>query len=174
MAIPRIRRFGDACLRCRAQSADVDAPETRSLLDTLWAVLEDDGGVGLSAPQIGVDQRVAVVRWPDRPEGRQRLDLVNPEIRETYGPDDPFEEGCLSFPGLYASVLRPKGIKLEYAVCGEAERRTLRDDDLLARIIQHEVDHLDGRLFIDHLPRWRRWWHGPRLLWIMAGRLFRQ
>ena len=107
-----------------------------------------------TAPQIGVGKRVVVVRDPRAPAGLQRLDLVNPEVVSTFGPDTPFTEGCLSFPGLYTTVVRPKGIVLKYDTADG--RRTMRDEELVARIVQHEVDHLDGVLFIDHLSKLKR------------------
>lgn len=172
MAATIIRRFGDACLRRRAREASVEAPETRALLDTLWEILAADGGVGLAAPQINVNQRVVVIRDVGRPEGRQRLDLVNPVIRKTFGDLESFEEGCLSFPGLYTNITRPKGVELTYQTPDHGtEELQLRDSDLLARIILHEVDHLDGVLFIDHLSPLGRWLIGPKLLWIMIRRL---
>jgi len=175
VAAPRIRRFGDNCLRRRAGEAAVTAPETHTLLEGLWRALSAEGGVGLAAPQIGVNQRVVVIRDPRQPEGQQRLDLVNPVVRRTFGPDEPFEEGCLSFPALYTTILRPRGIELSYSQPAAGERRLhLQDDELLARIIQHEVDHLDGVLFIDHLSRWDRWLLGPRLAWILVRRLVGQ
>lgn len=175
MAVAPIRLYGETCLRRRAVAADPSAPETSALLARLWETLRDDGGVGLAAPQIGVLQRVVVVRDPDRPEGRQRLDLVNPVIVSTFGPQEPFEEGCLSFPGLYTTINRPAGIKLEYSTpASDQQRLQLKDRRLLARIIQHEVDHLDGVLFIDHLTAAERWLLGPKLLWIMALRLLRR
>lgn len=172
MAIAAIRLFGDGSLRRRAEEAPPTAPQTRALLDTLWETLAADGGVGLAAPQIGVNRRVVVVRDPNRPPDDQRFDLVNPVIRETFGPPTPFQEGCLSFPGLYTRVLRPQGMELEYSTPATgAERLRLRSDDLFARIVQHEVDHLDGVLFIDHLSPVDRWLLGPKLLGIMARRL---
>ncbi len=170
--MPRIHRFGDACLRRQAAEVEVEAPETAALLDTLWEILMDDGGVGLAAPQVGEAKRVVVIRNPDRPEAGQRLDLVNPVIVGTFGPPVPFEEGCLSFPGLYTSVMRLQGVELSYSTPTAGARRLhLRNDTVLARIIQHEVDHLDGVLFIDHLSRVDRWLLGPKLLWIMTRRL---
>ncbi len=159
-------------MRQRAVDAVPDAPATAALLDRLWEILSADGGVGLAAPQIGELQRVVVVRDPDRPEGQQRLDLVNPVVVRTFGPAEPFEEGCLSFPGLYTTVIRPQGVELEYATPTTGDRRLrLKDRKLVARIIQHEVDHLDGVLFIDHLPWLDRWLLGPRLLGIWGRRL---
>jgi len=167
-----IRVFGDGCLRQPCQPAEADSPAVLALLDTMWAVLVDDGGVGLAAPQIGVPLRVVVVRDPDQPEGQQRLDLVNPEVGETFGSAVSFEEGCLSFPGLYAPVVRPAGIAASWVSPRQGlARHHWRNEGLLARIIQHEIDHLDGVLLVDHLNFMARWSLAPRLLWIMARHL---
>ena len=172
MAFTAIRLFGDRYLRRRAAEAAPTDAATAALLDTLWDTLSSEGGVGLAAPQIGVLQRVVVVRDPDRPEGQQRLNLVNPVICRTFGPAELVEEGCLSFPGLYTNIMRPQGVILDYATPASGEQRLrLRDRKMLARIIQHELDHLDGVLFIDHLSIVDRWLLGPRLLWIMGRRL---
>jgi len=160
--LARVRRYGHGCLRRKVRSVDPADPATRELLDTLWAILQAEGGVGLAAPQINRDCRVVVVLDPERQRGQQRIDLVNPVILETFGPRIPFEEGCLSFPGLYTKIFRPQGAVIEYD--GIQGRSRLRDEGLAARIIQHEVDHLDGVLFIDHLSVWQRLLLGPRLI----------
>lgn len=162
----RIRRYGHRCLRGFAQPADPGDPGTRRLLDSLWETLARDGGVGLAAPQINRAARVIVVLDPERPRGEQKIELVNPEIRETFGSMVPFEEGCLSFPGLYTTVMRPKGVEVTFD--STEGPRTLREEGLAARIIQHEVDHLDGVLFIDHLSVWGRFMLWPRLLPFMV------
>ena len=157
MATPRIHRYGDVCLRRQAQEVSVGAPQTRALLDTLWGILAADGGVGLAAPQIGKAERVVVIRDPSRPETEQRVDLVNPVIIRTFGPTESFEEGCLSFPGLYTMVMRPRGVELEYWSPHESSQRLrLRVDTVLARIIQHEFDHLDGVLFFERMTEAER------------------
>lgn len=163
-AVEMIRRYGDPCLRRRAEAVDPAAPATLALREDLWTTLAADGGVGLAAPQIGQDQRVIVVRDPSRPRGQQRLDLVNPVITATFGPRVPFAEGCLSFPDLYIDIVRPQGVTVEHDTSGG--RATLQDDGLVARIIQHEVDHLNGVLFIDHLTPARRVSLWPQLTWI--------
>ena len=161
----RISRYGNTCLRRKARPVDPADPATAELLDVLWATLRQDGGVGLAAPQIGCNVRVMVVSDPEqKPEqkpGQRDVGLVNPVIRETFGSRVPFEEGCLSFPGLYTKVWRPQGVEIEFD--GPDGKRILRSDALVARIIQHEIDHLDGILFIDHLPVWRRILLWPRL-----------
>ena len=169
--VARIRSFGARCLRRRARPADPRAPETAALLERLWATLDDDGGVGLAAPQIGIARRVVVVRDPGRPGPEQRLDLVNPAVVSTFGPEVPFTEGCLSFPGLYTSVMRPRGVVVEHDT--REGRAKLRDAGLVARIVQHEVDHLDGVLFIDHLSPVRRLRLLPRLLAILVSGWYR-
>jgi len=145
--------------------------EAGVLLDRMWRTLAADGGVGLAAPQIGVNERVVVVRDPGRQPGQQRIDLVNPVLQETFGKSDRFNEGCLSFPGLYIDVWRPIGAEVTYFDRTGTEQ-TLRDRGLLARIVQHELDHLDGVLFIDRIGRARRWLLMPRLAMITLGRLF--
>jgi len=162
-----IRRYGNACLRRRARAAAPDAEETRRLVRRLWSVLDAQDGVGLAAPQIGADRRILVVSEPVEGGGHRRVTMINPEIRETFGPAVPFQEGCLSFPGLYTRVMRPQGVEVTF---DDPEppggRRTVRDAGLLARIVQHEIDHLDGVLFIDHLSPLQRVLLAPRLLFI--------
>ncbi|MFT5234364.1 MAG: peptide deformylase [Candidatus Krumholzibacteriia bacterium] len=171
---PQIRRFGSACLRRQAVPADAKSPATQELLDRMWEVLLADGGVGLAAPQIDENVRLVVVRDPDRPIGEQRLDFVNPVVTRRYGPEKYFNEGCLSFPGLYAHVLRREGIEFSFESADSGDLTTQKDHGLLARIIQHEVDHLDGVLFIDHLSVWDRLMLGPQLLRILLRRCFRR
>jgi peptide deformylase len=161
-AVETIRKYGDPCLRRRAEPADPAAADTAALRETMWAAMNADGGVGLAAPQIGCNRRVIVVRDPGQPAGRQRMDLVNPVITRTFGPLVPFREGCLSFPGLYTTVRRPQGVVVEHD--GSYGRVRIEDDGLAARIIQHEIDHLDGVLFIDYLS-----WGKRSLLWPRLG-----
>jgi peptide deformylase len=151
---PEIRIVGDPCLRqrCREVAADEDVQD---LAGGMLATMAAHDGVGLAAPQVGDPRRVIVVSDPFA-ASRRPVVMVNPVIDETFGPDVAHEEGCLSFPALFITLRRPVGVAVRY--CDRAGReRTLRDDGFLARVIQHEVDHLDGVLFTDHLPRWRRW-----------------
>lgn len=164
-----IRTFGAAVLRRKARKLPVGADETRQLMDRLWRTLRAGTGVGLAAPQIGVAARACVLRDPERdPDGTGdagRIDLVNPVLKKTFGPPEVFEEGCLSFPGLYFDVVRRRGVVIEYHDA-DGRPRTLRDEGLVARIAQHEMDHLDGVLFIDRVGGLRRMMLWPRLAWI--------
>ncbi len=165
-----IRRFGNRCLRQRCRPADPAARETRELVEHLWLVLNTDGGVGLAAPQVGVDLRVVVIRDPEAPTAKSRITLINPEIIETFGPRVAFEEGCLSFPGLYQDVIRPRGVVVNYFdESGHAHQ--VRNKKMFARIVQHEVDHLDGVLFVDHFPFRTKLWLWPRLVMQLLGHL---
>jgi peptide deformylase len=156
----RILRYGDARLRLRCR--DVGAGEdARELAEALWRALDAVGGIGLAAPQIGDLRRVIAARDPAAPRTRSLI-LVNPVITACEGPPIWFEEGCLSFPGLYVRVRRPRRVTVAYRDL-DGEPRQLEDDTLVGRIVQHEVDHLDGVLYIDRLAAWRRW--------LLVGRL---
>ncbi|MBU8870528.1 MAG: peptide deformylase [Gemmatimonadales bacterium] len=170
----RIQVYGSKVLRRSELPLPVGTAETKALLDSLWETLQADGGVGLAAPQIGASGRACVVRDPGGSGSGARIDLVNPVLKKAYGDWENFEEGCLSFPGLYFNVLRRRGAVIEFQDAEGVQRR-IKDGGLLARILQHELDHLDGILFIDRIPAWQRFWLGPRLLWmVVAGFLARK
>ncbi len=170
----RIRVFGSMVLRQTAVALPPGTDQTKTVLDSLWDVLQADGGVGLAAPQIGIAGRACVIRKPESSGAEERLDLVNPVLKKTFGPREVFEEGCLSFPGLYFDVVRSQGMVVEFHDAQGSLQR-IKDSGLLARIIQHELDHLDGVLYIDRIPTWQRLWLVPRLVWIaVAGFLARK
>ncbi len=166
-----IRRYGDRCLRRTCTLADPADAGTHELIQKLWRILEADGGVGLAAPQIGVDARVVIIRDPKAPVAKSRHTLINPEVVETFGSEGPFEEGCLSFPGLFFDVNRPKGVVVNY-LDESGHKHQVRNDGIFARIVLHEVDHLDGVLFSDHLSFFGKLWMAPRLLLQWMGFLF--
>ena len=169
----RVHCYGDPCLRRRARQAQAGDSEVQDYLKELWAILQASPGVAMAAPQIGVDQALVVIQDPRAPQEGRRLDLVNPRIKEFFGPSVDFEEGCLSFPGLYVMIRRPTGVIVEYED-SQGKICSLRDEGLLARIVQHEVDHLQGVLFTDHLPAWRRCLLWPRLLWFVLTEVVRR
>jgi peptide deformylase len=157
----RILRYGDARLRLRCRDVGV-GEDARELATALWTALDTAGGIGLAAPQIGDLRRVIVARDPAALRTRS-LVLVNPVITAREGPSIWFEEGCLSFPRLYVRVCRPRRVTVAYRDL-DGEPQQLEDDTLMARIVQHEIDHLDGVLYIDRLAAWRRWLLVGRLL----------
>lgn len=144
--------------RCREVAADEDIA---TLANSMIVGLETRSGVGLAAPQIGDLRRVIVAGDPAAPRLRPIV-MINPVIEESFGPLEVFEEGCLSFPDLYLKLPRPRSVVVRYRGL-DGGKKVLRDEGFLARVVQHEVDHLDGVLFIDHLPSWRRWMLGWRL-----------
>lgn len=161
-AAPTVLVYGDQRLRMTARAV-APGEDLGDLPARLIAGMRGHDGIGLAAPQLGEQRRVIAVADP-AVEPLQPVLMVNPEIIASTGPEVPFEEGCLSFPGLFFDVVRPRAVTVRYRDLAGAEQ-TLQDDGILARVIQHEVDHLDGILYIDRLPRWRRW--------ALAGRLRR-
>lgn len=139
--------------KCRAVGpADADA--VRALAPRMLATMYKAPGIGLAAPQIGSLLRLAVVDI-QKDDERHPLVLVNPEIVAASQELATREEGCLSLPGQYAEVTRPAEIKLRYLDL-EGARHEIHADGLLATCIQHELDHLDGVLFVDHISALKR------------------
>ena len=148
-----ILRYGEPLLHDVAAPVapeSITAPATRALIDDLLDTLRDAHGVGIAAPQVGIRQRVCVV---DVSGGRRPADLmvlVNPSFEARDGLQLELE-GCLSLPGIEATVARPARVRVRH-LDRDGRERTLVGDGLLARAIQHEIDHLDGVLFVDRLP----------------------
>lgn len=149
MALLPIHLLGSPVLR--EQSTDVETVDdaTREFVADLFETMEAAEGIGLAANQVGVARRVAVVGIDE-----DRFVLINPVILESDGKDTA-EEGCLSVPDIYADVTRPSSIVVE-AIDLDGQRRRIEADGLTARAIQHEMDHLDGVLFLDRLSPLKR------------------
>lgn len=131
------------------------------LLDDMYETMCASNGVGLAAIQIGVDSRALIINIPlESPEGEHdqpkenTLEMINPVILEKDG-SEIFQEGCLSVPGVYEEVERAKHVKVEY-FDRNGEKHIVEDDDFLAIAIQHEIDHLDGKVFIEKLSYTKR------------------
>jgi len=146
MAQLPIRQFGDPGLRQRATEVDRITDAHRRLVDDMLETMRAAPGVGLAGPQIGVMERVFV--WE---VGDEYGAVFNPVIISRSEEEVESEEGCLSLPGLYYPVTRSERVTLE-GVDEYGDPVKLDADELLARVCQHEIDHLDGVLFIDHLP----------------------
>lgn len=127
----------------------------RQRLDDMLETMYDAPGIGLAAPQVGDARRMLVVDTADKDEEPRPLKMVNPEIVRASEQTKSFDEGCLSLPDQYAGVVRPAEITVRYLDETGAERE-LTADGLLAVAIQHEIDHLDGVLFVDHVSSLRR------------------
>ena len=147
-----ILHFPDPRLRRRAEAVSVVDDDVRRLIDDLLKTMYDAPGIGLSAPQVNVAKRVITI---DVSKDRNApLCLVNPEIRTASGETET-EEGCLSVPGVYELVKRPEKVRVS-ALDRDGRSREIEAEGLLAVCIQHEIDHLDGRLFVDYLSRLKR------------------
>ncbi|MDE0417005.1 MAG: peptide deformylase [bacterium] len=127
----------------------------RRLMDDLLETMYAEKGLGLSAIQVGVPRRIVVVDVAQRDGTPEPMTLVNPDITAASQERVEFDEGCLSFPDLYAMVERPASVDVTYLDESGAVRE-LHAEGLLARCLQHEIDHLDGILFVDHLSALRR------------------
>jgi len=150
MAVLPMRRYGDPVLRQKAKPVGEVTPEIRALVADMVDTMHDEVGIGLAAPQVGVSIRLLVM---DAGKGTTRA-LVNPRIVERRG-SIVAEEGCLSLPGIFADVERSEWVKVE-ALDLEGQPVTLEGRGMQARVFQHELDHLDGVLFLDHLPTMQR------------------
>jgi len=151
----RITKHGEKVLKVQSHDVDFEAikPGLDEYLENMWATMYAVKGVGLAAPQIGINDRIAVIDV--RPNGKsERLVLINPEIISREG-DVTDEEGCLSLPGLYAKIKRHQKVRVR-ALDENGKEWERTGTGLLARAFEHEVDHLDGKVFIDHLDMVRR------------------
>jgi len=152
MAILDILRFPDARLRNVAKPVAQVDDAVRQLIDDMFETMYEAPGIGLAAVQVNDPRRVIVV---DTSEDRsQPLSLVNPEILQRVGEEE-MDEGCLSVPGVYETVQRAERIRVR-ALDRAGQTFEMDADGLLAVCIQHEIDHLDGKLFVDYLSNLKR------------------
>jgi peptide deformylase len=158
-----ILRYGDEVLHRPALPVREWTPELQRLIDDMIETMHTAPGVGLAAPQVGVPLRVFVVDLSVGHEHSDVIVMVNPEFVEREGLQLE-EEGCLSLPGMQATVARPAHVVVR-GYDRDGREAVLEGRGLLARAFQHEMDHLDGRLYLDRLPRLRRA--------LIAGRLTR-
>ncbi|SKA92422.1 peptide deformylase [Caloramator quimbayensis] len=146
MALREIRKMGDEILRKKSRKVDKVDDKIKMLLEDMVETMRHNNGVGLAAPQVGILKRVAVV---DIGEGLYKL--VNPEIINSEGSQIDIE-GCLSIPNVRDNVERPKKVVVK-ALNENGEEIIIEGEDFLARALCHEIDHLDGILFVDKVKR---------------------
>jgi peptide deformylase len=149
MSILPIRVLGDPVLREETQPVDAFTPELQQLIDDMFETMRAAHGVGLAAPQVGRPERLTVLDVHG-----ERFVLINPEIVEREGTIK-WEEGCLSIPDMYGDVNRAARVVVE-ALDREGKPFTVEGTELLGVCLQHEIDHLHGKLFIDHLSLLKR------------------
>lgn len=149
MALLEIKKFPDSVLKKKCKSLKKIDAETKKLVSAMLSVLYQNKGIGLAAPQIGISERIIVCDIGEGP-----LILINPKISGRKG-TAVAEEGCLSFPGVFLEIKRAKEITAK-ALNLEGKEIRIKAENLLARVLQHEIDHLDGVLFIDRINFWER------------------
>jgi peptide deformylase len=154
MAILPILRYPHEVLLTRTEDVTDITPDVERLVRDMIETMHAAPGVGLAANQIGVGKRIAVVDLSVGEDPKQLLVLINPRILENHGGYDD-DEGCLSLPGFTERVRRPDRAVIE-ALDLQGKRRTYEGRELLARAFNHEIDHLEGRLFIEHLSVLKR------------------
>ena len=154
MSMKKIRVYGDPVLREKAKPVERIDESVDQLVEDMFSVLEIEGGIGLAANQIGVPLRVIIVSAPSEDGPRIELALVNPVITSAEGWFE-HEEGCLSLPGIYEEVRRRAKVTVEGLLLS-GERYKADHEELPATVFQHEIDHLDGVLFIDRISPLKR------------------
>lgn len=163
MILP-IYLLGTDVLRQETNSVDADSPEIQQLIDDMIETMHAASGIGLAAPQIGRTERIFVVDVSPMEEDfveagvelpEQPMVFLNAEVIDEADEDAEFEEGCLSIPDIHEIVVRPEALTLRYQD-RHFNQREQTFDGMLARVIQHEYDHVDGILFIDHLTAFKR------------------
>jgi peptide deformylase len=155
VALREILFANNPILRQKSKKVRTVDLSVQRLIDDMIETMHAGGGVGLAAPQVGVLQRVIVIHIPDSEE--EPIALINPVVVKRSGQRS-VEEGCLSIPGWRGEVQRSVSVTVKAINCQGREIRMKSSDDLLAQALEHEIDHLDGVLYIDHLT-------GPDKLW---------
>ena len=154
MAVVPIRKYGDEVLRRPARPIETFDGELQTLIDDMVQTMYAAPGIGLAANQIGVSKRLAVIDLSVGKRPNELHVLINPEIVERIG-EQTEEEGCLSVPDFTETVVRPARVSVRF-VDRNGVPRELSGEGLMARAMCHEIDHLEGKLYVDHLRGFKR------------------
>ena len=154
MAIRKILKFPDQNLRTKAEVIETFDAALKALTDDMFETMHSVNGIGLAATQIGISKRVAVIDISQ--DKNEPFVIINPEIEilDTSKNED-YDEGCLSVPGFFETISRPSDIRLTYQDLN-GEKKEIKPEGLLTKVVQHELDHLNGRLFVDHISELKR------------------
>jgi len=151
MAKLGVTKYGAEVLRNVAQPVEEINNEIKGIISNMLDTLYASEGIGLAAPQIGIPKRIIVVDINPSDPSSKPIVMINPSIVDQQGQIE-FEEGCLSVPDVRGNVKRAEKITVE-AIDADGNKIRIEASDMLARVVQHEIDHLNGKLFIDHLSR---------------------
>ena len=156
MILP-VYTYNHPVLKQRTASIEDMSDDLRSLIHDMFETMYKANGIGLAANQVGKGLSLTVIDIADRDEGEDpgQLVLINPVIEAYSDDEEEFEEGCLSLPDYRDTVVRPSAVQVRF-LDADLKPRVMEVDGLLARVMQHEIDHLDGRLFIDYLGPLKR------------------
>ena len=155
MAVRDILIIPDKRLRLKSEAVKAVDKPLRALVDDMFETMYAAPGIGLAAIQIGVPQRVVTMDLAKKDEPKQPLVFINPEVVWTSDEKATYEEGCLSIPEYYEEVERPKSVKVKYLDL-KFKPQEIEAEGLLATCLQHEIDHINGVLFIDHISKLKR------------------
>jgi peptide deformylase len=155
MTIKPLIILPDPLLRQVSTKVEQVDDQIRTLADDMLATMYDAPGIGLAAIQVGIAKRMLVIDLSKEGEDKKPQVFINPEILASSDEHSTYEEGCLSIPDYYAEVERPARITVKH-INIEGKEETIEADGLLATCLQHEIDHLNGVLFIDHISRLKR------------------
>ena len=155
MTIRKILTEPDSCLRQKSINVETVDDDIRTLMDDMLETMYSAPGIGLAAIQVGVPKRVIVIDLSKDGEKKNPQYFVNPKIITNSDTEASYEEGCLSVPGQFAEISRPDKCKVKF-LNYNGEESTLEAEGLLATCIQHEMDHLEGILFIDYLSKLKK------------------
>lgn len=159
MSIKKVLRMGHPLLRKKCDQLteqEIRSPEMKALIQDMHETMKAERGIGLAAPQIGINKQIAIIEMPQESERYEEVEetplivVINPKLTVLDEEKQGYWEGCLSVPGLRGFVKRPRKIKVEFLDI-EMEKQTLTLEGFLATVFQHELDHLFGRLYIDHI-----------------------
>jgi len=155
MTIREIITVPNPLLKTISEPVTIIDDETLLLIDDMFETMYAAPGIGLAAIQVGVPKRILVIDVSTKDEKREPLSFINPVIKKVSDETSIYEEGCLSIPDTFIEIERPKICEVEY-IDINGEKKNLKCDGLLSTCLQHEINHLDGKLIIDHLSKLKR------------------
>jgi len=155
MGIKNIITVPDEILKKISDPIERVGPNEKKLINDLFKTMYDSKGIGLAAVQVGILKRVLVIDVSNKDEKKKPISLINPIIKKVSDATSIYEEGCLSIPDTFIEIERPKICEVEY-VDINGQKKYLKCDGLLSTCLQHEINHLDGKLIIDYLSKLKR------------------
>ncbi len=155
MSVRKIITVPDEILKKISQPIEKVSVNEKKLINDMFETMYNSNGIGLAAVQVGILKRILVVDVSTKEEKKNPLSFINPTIKNVSDETSIYEEGCLSIPETFIEIERPKICEVEY-IDIDGKKRNLKCDGLLSTCIQHEINHLDGKLIIDHLSKLKK------------------